>query len=213
VSESAAGRLRSRAFAVVDVETTGLESGEDRVVEVAVVRADATGVVTHEWATAVDPGGPVRLTWVHGLTDELLRGAPRFAEVAAALAARLTGAVLVGHNVAFDLAFLRAEYERAGTPMPPFPALCTRLLGERLGREPQGWNLAACCAEAGVAAGHAHTALGDARSAAALLAAYLALAGERGLNTLAGLGCHPLVAPPASWRTGMAFRRSQVRRW
>ena len=205
-----AGGLRAAAFAVVDGETTGLEPGEDRVVEVAVVRTDAAGAVTHEWATAVDPGGPVRLTEVHGLTEELLRGAPAFGEVAAALAARLTGAVIVGHNVAFDLAFLGAEYERAGAPMPAFPALCTRALAERLDRRPDGWNLAACCAEAGVAPDRAHTALGDARSTAYLLAAYLAVARARGADTLANLGCDPLIPPPVGWRTGMAFSRRQL---
>jgi DNA polymerase-3 subunit epsilon len=200
------------AFAVVDVETTGLEPGVDRVVEVAVVRTDPLGRVTHEYATAVNPGGPVLLTEVHGLDEAAVREAPCFAQVAAALAARLTGAVLVGHNVAFDLAFLRAEYARAGAPMPVFPALCTRALAERLGRRPDGWNLTACCQEAGVTRDLAHAALGDARSAAGLLAAYLPVADARGLAGMAGLGCDPLVPPPARWRTGVGFSGRQHRR-
>jgi DNA polymerase-3 subunit epsilon len=204
--------LRAPAFAVVDVETTGLEPGVDRVVEVAVVRTDGLGRVTHEYASAVDPGGPVRLTEVHGLDERALRGAPGFAQVAAALAARLTGAVLVGHNVAFDIAFLRAEYELAGARMPVFPAICTRQLGKRLDRQPSGWNLTACCADAGVAADLAHTALGDARSTARLLAAYLGMARARGADSLAALGCEPLTRPPSGWRTGVVFSGRQQRR-
>src|SRR3954468_20060769 len=149
---------RAAAYAVVDVETTGLDPAADRVLEVAVVRTDADGRVTTEYASTLDPGGPVRLTEIHGLTDQAVLGAPSFAQVAAAVAARLPGGVVVGHNVAFDLAFLRAEYTRAGIAMPVFPAVCTRLLAERLGRTPDGWNLAACCAEAGVPQLEPHTA-------------------------------------------------------
>jgi DNA polymerase III epsilon subunit-like protein len=203
---------RPLAFAVVDVETTGLDAATDRIVEVAVVRLAADGRVTHEYATTIDPGRSVLLSEVHGLTDELVRGAPRFEQAAAALAARLTGAVLVGHHVAFDVTFLQAEYDRAGIPMPPFPALCTRTLAERLGRRPEGWNLAACCAEAGVPAWAAHTALGDARAAGRLFAVYLAQSRARGWSTLEALGCDPPVASPRSWRTGAAFLARQRRR-
>jgi DNA polymerase-3 subunit epsilon len=206
------GGLRANAFAVVDVETTGLDPAVDRIVEVAVVRTDGAGRITHEYATTVDPGGPVLLTEIHGLDDLAVRGAPSFAGAAAAVAARLTGAVVVGHNVAFDLGFLRTEFGRGGCAMPILPGLCTRLLAERLGRRSDGWNLAACCHEAEVVPDEAHTALGDARSTARLLAVYLQVARARGMDTLAGLGCDPLVVPPAHWRTGIAFSSRQQRR-
>jgi DNA polymerase III epsilon subunit-like protein len=207
------GGERAAAYAVVDVETTGLDPEADRVLEVAIVRTDATGRVTTEYASTLDPGGPVRLTEIHGLTDQAVLGAPAFPDVAAAVAARLTGAVVVGHNVGFDLAFLRAEYRRAGIAMPVFPALCTRMLAERLGRTPaDGWNLASCCLDAGVTQLAPHTALGDARSTAALLCAYLALARAAGQDTLAGLGCDPPSSPPQRWVTGAAYSIRQHRR-
>jgi DNA polymerase-3 subunit epsilon len=212
VATLALGGLRAAAFAVVDTETTGLNPAVDRIVEVAVVRTDAHGAVTHEYATTVDPVGPVLLTEIHGLDAVTLRGAPTFAAAGAAVAARLTGAIVVGHNVAFDLAFLRTEFARSGSAMPILPGLCTRALAQRLGRGPDGWNLAACCLEAGVAPDAAHTALGDARSTARLLAVYLRGATALGLDTLAGLGCDPLVAPPVHWRTGIAFSGRQQRR-
>jgi DNA polymerase-3 subunit epsilon len=212
VGRLALGGLRATAYAVVDVETTGLDPAVDRIVEVAVVRTDAGGRITHEYATTVDPGSPVLLTEIHGLDEVAVRGSPSFAAAGAAIAARLTGAVVVGHNVAFDLAFLRAEFARSRSAMPILPGLCTLTLAGRLGRRPDGWNLAACCAEAGVVPDQAHTALGDARSAARLLAAYLEAAKLMGLDTLAGLGCDPLLLPPAHWRTGIAFSSRQQRR-
>jgi DNA polymerase-3 subunit epsilon len=207
------GGERAAAYAVVDVETTGLDPEADRVLEIAIVRTDATGRVTTEYASTLHPGGPVRLTEIHGLTDQAVLGAPAFPDVAAAVAARLTGAVVVGHNVGFDLAFLRAEYRRAGIAMPVFPALCTRMLAERLGRTPaDGWNLASCCLDAGVTQLAPHTALGDARSTAALLCAYLAQARDAGADTLAALGCDPPTSPPQQWRTGTAYSIRQHRR-
>lgn len=49
--------------------------------------------------------------------------APRFGEVLAEISNRLAGAAIAGHNVRFDLAFLRAEYARAGWRFPFLPAL------------------------------------------------------------------------------------------
>jgi DNA polymerase-3 subunit epsilon len=197
---------------VVDVETTGLDAASERILEVAVVRLDADARVTGEYATKVSIDGPVLLSEVHGLTAAQLSDAPPFAAVGAALAARLTGTVVVGHNVTFDLAFLRAEYRRAGVAMPVFPALCTRELAVRLGREPEAWNLRACCAEAGVVPDLAHTALGDARSTAALFKVYLAAARAGIGDTMEALGAEPPLPPPRHWRTGIAFSGRQNRR-
>src|SRR5262249_5526380 len=112
-------------FAVIDVETTGLSPGRDRVVEIAVVRTDRHGRVVDEWATLINPSGRVGAAHIHGITVADVRAAPRFADVAGELVARMAGNVVVAHNAAFDVAFLRAEFERAGWPMPAVPVLCT----------------------------------------------------------------------------------------
>lgn len=168
-----------RGFAVLDVETTGFTPTTDRVVEVAVVHADADGRVTDEWHTLLDPdGGEVGPTHVHGIERADVEGAPRLAQVAAELVARLAGRVVVAHNAEFDLAFLRAELERAGTPAPASVVhLCT-LAASRHHLPTLRWRkLADCCAAAGVEQSDAHAALGDARATAGLLGHYLATAG------------------------------------
>jgi DNA polymerase-3 subunit epsilon len=160
-------------FAVIDVETTGLSASQHRIVEVAVVTTDPWGRVLDEWSTRINPQGPVGATHIHGITDADVANAPVFADVIGQLNLRLAGAAVAAHHASFDLAFLRAEYARAGWDMPHLPALCT-LEGSQyylpmLDRR----RLADCCWAVGTPLTGAHSALGDARATAALLAAYM----------------------------------------
>lgn len=69
-------------WALVDVETSGLVPRRDRVLSVAVITIGPDGEQTGEFSTLVNPGcdpGPVE---VHGLTPDLLQGAPSFDQVA-----------------------------------------------------------------------------------------------------------------------------------
>lgn len=164
---------------MVDLETTGLDPAEDRIVEVAVVTTDAAGAAVEEWRSLVQPGRDPGPTEVHGLTAAALADAPRYDEVATELARRLRGTTVVAHNLAFDAAFLAAEQARRGPGggtgpwEAPAPGLCTLELARRVLPGPDGYSLAACCEATGVRLDDAHTALGDARATAGLLAALL----------------------------------------
>ena len=189
-------------FAVVDVETTGFSPRlHDRVLEVAVVRLSPDGDVTDAFCTLVNPGRDVGVTHVHGITASDVADAPTFAEINGDVASRLEGAVFVSHNARFDRGFIAAEFERVGRPMPEVPTLCTLALAYRLLSEVPGRKLHQCCEHIGVFLKDSHTALGDAEATAALLAAYLRLASERGIRDLATLGCQPLDIPKAWNRT------------
>ncbi|WP_431837081.1 exonuclease domain-containing protein [Cellulomonas sp. Y8] len=160
-------------FAVLDVETTGLAAARDRVLELSVVRCDAAGRPIDEWSSRFNPQGPVGATHIHGITAADVADAPLFAAEVATLAGRLSGLVLVAHNARFDLGFLRAEFARAGWAMPWAPSLCTLEESRRHLPSLARRRLPDCCAAAGVRHEGAHSALGDARAAAGLLAAYL----------------------------------------
>lgn len=162
-------------FAVIDVETSGLDAKTDRVVEIALLRADGRGNAVDEWTTLVNPGearvGPTR---VHGITAADVRTAPAFAELVGELNRRLSGRALVAHGAAFDLEFLASEYQRLGWEFPTdLPHLCT--LKASLTYQPRlrRRRLRDCCRAAGLSMGRGHSALGDARAAAWLLRAYL----------------------------------------
>ncbi|MGH7639423.1 MAG: helicase C-terminal domain-containing protein [Candidatus Dormibacteria bacterium] len=89
-----------------DLETTGLSPRSDRIIEIGAVKFDGGGVVD-TYSTLADPGIPIPLVIQRlcGLHDQDVRGQPSPEEAVAGLALFSEGCALVGHGVAFDLAF------------------------------------------------------------------------------------------------------------
>ncbi|MFD2082889.1 PolC-type DNA polymerase III [Actinopolymorpha cephalotaxi] len=194
-------------YAVIDVETTGFspERG-DRVIEIAIARVDAAGRVLDEYATLLNPQGrdtgPV---FVHGITNEAVRDAPTFADVAGDILARLDGAVIVAHNASFEERFLAGEFARAGVVISPLPALCTLWLGQRTFDTPNH-KLATLARHADIPLVDAHAALGDVRAVAALLPHMLARHGAP-----IRYGCAPMIgAHLVRWPAGLVRPKTRA---
>jgi DNA polymerase-3 subunit epsilon len=161
-------------FAVVDLETTGFSPSRERIVEVAVVVLDDRGVEQDAYCTLVDPERDPGPTHIHGISADMLSGAPTFAEVHAYLAGLLSGRVVVGHNVdRFDLAFLLAECRRIGDDLAPveITTLDTLRVAQSYLDLPGKARLVDCCDRYRLTWEDHHSALGDARVTAALLGA------------------------------------------
>lgn len=154
-------------WAVVDVETTGLNPVRDRIVEIAIVRIDTDGRPVDEWSTIVNPEGR-RLGHTCGLHVQDVVDAPTFREILDMVLWRLAGRVIVAHNAPFDVAFLQNETIRAKVPWGPVEGFCT-MEAVRALKLARSRNLYDCCGELGLAIGRQHVALDDARAAAALL--------------------------------------------
>jgi DNA polymerase-3 subunit epsilon len=175
-------------ISVLDFETTGLNPGPDRVVEVSVVRMEPGRSPRLAFDTLVDPGRRVGATSIHGITDEDVVGAPAFAEIAGDLVRALSDSVVAAYNVYFDLRFL--EFELAGSgfacSLPHFCLMWMRpmlALGDRC-------PLERALAEHGITHTGAHTASGDCLASASLMQQYLAAMETREIATfgdLAGL--------------------------
>lgn len=155
-------------FAILDTETTGLDPG-DRICEIAIVRMRGDGTVHDEYSTLVNPGRPIDNTPCHGIADADVAAAPCFGDVAAELLRQTSGAVLVGHNLAFDAAMVAAEFARLDDRRLQFTGLCT-LATARAQLDLPAYRLhEALRALTGVASGAWHRALVDARGCARLL--------------------------------------------
>lgn len=166
--------LLDRPLAVVDLETTGFSPGPDRAIEIGIVMVDPSGSITDEWSTLLHPGRDVGPTWVHGVTDEMVAGAPTFGDVAAEILDRFEGALIVAHNADFDGGFLTHEFSVAGLATPPLPAACTLQIARWSGLGLPNYRLATCCEAFGLTNAGAHSALGDARVTAELAVRLLA---------------------------------------
>ncbi len=112
--------MRDVPLAFVDVETTGASAEYgDRVIEIGIVRVEG-GKVVSEMQELIDPQrrispGIVALT---GISTDMVVGKPIFAQLSSAILEQLRGAVIVGHNVRFDLSFLLHEFRRSQLDLP-----------------------------------------------------------------------------------------------
>lgn len=150
----------------VDVETTGTNPSRDRITEVAVVTVDRDGSALRvsEWSSLVNPGIPIppEISWLTGISEPMVRSAPRFDELAERLYDALEDALFVAHNARFDFGFLKSEFARAGVPWST-RALCTVRLSRRLYPDRGSHSLDAIAARFGLDDSERHRALGDAR--------------------------------------------------
>lgn len=170
-----------------DLETTGTDPGEARIVTGAVIEVKAGETLgRREWLA--DPGVPIPAdaVAVHGITNEraAAEGRPA-AEVADALADVLTsywqsGVPVVAYNAVFDLSLLAAELRRHGLPslrdrlggVEPGPVIDPYTIDRSVDRYRRGKrNLEAVCTEYGVVLEAAHNASADAQAAARLACA------------------------------------------
>lgn len=186
---SGAPLLEECAFAVVDVETTGSSAaGPDRIIEVAVVlvQGERRELV---FESLINPGRPVPglVTSITGITNAMVREAPRFEEVAEPLLDALTGRAFVAHNLRFDWRFVAAELSRARSLRLEGPRLCTVRLARRLVPGAESCSLDALTLRFDLANPARHRAGGDALATAELLHRLLRLARQEGARTLTDL--------------------------
>lgn len=160
-------QIHQTPWAVVDLETTGLRAGPDRVVELSVVRVAPDGSSRLVLDTLVDPRRPMAATDVHGITDDDVRDAPTFRKLAPTFAEAVSGCVLATYNASFDMSFLRSELADAGIS-GRLPHVCLMWLRPAL-QLGNRCKLRDACAEHGILLEHAHASRDDALAAARLL--------------------------------------------
>jgi DNA polymerase III epsilon subunit family exonuclease len=166
-------KLRDIPVAVLDVETTGASpQWGDRVIEVGILRIEA-GRPVSSLQQLVDPQrriGP-GITALTGITQAMVQGQGLFGQVAPRVSELLRGAVLLGHNVRFDLSFLHSEFRRTGQELAEAVGAVRvvdtlRIARRRFGRG--GNSLPVLAARLGVAPPTAHRAQADAQTTAAV---------------------------------------------
>jgi DNA polymerase-3 subunit epsilon len=181
--------LEECTFAVVDVETTGARAaGSDRITEIAVVVLSA-GRRETVLESLVNPGRPIppAVCAITNITNDMVREAPVFADIAERVVAALAGRVFVAHNARFDWNFVNAEVRRARDLALDGPRLCTVRLARRLVKGIASCGLDSLTHWFGFANPARHRAGGDARVTAELLDRLLLLAREDGARTLQDL--------------------------
>lgn len=163
--------IRETPIAVIDLETTGLAAGNDRVVEVSVVRIDPDQEPKLVFDTLINPQRHVSATEIHGITDAEVANAPVFREIAGELLAQLNGCVIAAYNAYFDMKFLDFEMQNAGVNHAP-PYFCLMYMRPLLNLGSR-CRLEEACRLHNVDYPVAHIAADDALAAGSLFQTYL----------------------------------------
>ncbi len=158
-----------QVYVVVDVETTGGRPPNDRVTEIGAVKIQH-GEIIGEWSSLINPEKriPHFITQLTGISNDMVRDAPVFADIADAFAAFMEGAIFVAHNAGFDHGFIASEFRRLERRFR-HPKLCTVSSMRKYYPGYASYGLANLCREFDIELVNHHRALADARAAAVLL--------------------------------------------
>lgn len=169
-----AQELTDMDYVVVDVETTGFNGQRDRIVQIGIVNANGDALLD----MLVNPGVPIPNSHIHGITDAMVKDAPKFSDVHPYLIQQLNKKTVLAYNWAFDGSFIRGNSQQFGLLPPPgmkgacIMELFAQFYGEWNARyKSYRWQkLATAAAHFDVTVdGRAHSALADAQMARLVL--------------------------------------------
>ena len=185
-----------KKYAIIDIETTGGQAARDKITEIAIVLHDGEKVVD-SFETLINPEVPIPygITELTGITNEMVRDAPRFYEVARQVVELTEGSIFVAHNVRFDYSFIQEEFRRLGFTYTR-RQLCTVRLARQTFPGYKSYSLGNLINTMGLRSGSRHRAMGDALATVDLFERILATEGSAvGIGHLVNLGVKESLLP------------------
>lgn len=159
-------------FVVIDVETSGSNPENNRIVEIACVTT-LGGEITDIYSSLVNPHQaiPYFISKMTGISNEMAFVAPEPQQVFPVVNEKLSqlDAVFVAHNARFDWSFVAETFNLTGIPIPKIPRLCTLKLSRRLLPKNERKNVGALAEYFNIPIENRHRALGDAMATAHIL--------------------------------------------
>lgn len=191
--------LAELEYVVIDTETTGLHPQRNRVIEVAAIKLQR-GQRVATFQTLLNPHRriPGYISQFTGINNEMTASAPGFGQAADELLDFMGQAIIVGHNIPFDIRFLDYELRRIGRPALLNETVDTISLAVRLHPGLRRPNLDRLATMLNLPIANRHRAFGDASLTADAFLLLLDKANEQGYKTLSDLraGRPRLTVPP-----------------
>lgn len=155
-------------YAILDIETTGGKYNEEGITEIAIYRFDGHKIVD-QFCSLVNPERSIQPFVVNltGITNDMLRNAPKFYEVAKRIIEITEGCTIVAHNAKFDNRILTTEFDRLGYEYS-MNTLCTVELSKKLLPDLPSYSLGKLVRTLGIPLSDRHRAQGDAKATVSL---------------------------------------------
>ena len=182
-AEKPEDELGAQKFVVFDLETTGFSPEKNRIIEFGAVKVE-NGQITGRFSEFVNPGIPIpyRITQLTSITDDMVIDADPIEKVLPRFLEFSEGCVLVGHNVGFDIGFVRENCKRLGYDCP-FTTVDTLGISRALLPGHAKYTLDAVAKVLGVSLENHHRAVDDAECTAGIFRKLLPMLEERGADT------------------------------
>ena len=178
--------LNDAEFCVVDTETTGLSASRNNIIEIGIVVVKNLKI-SKKYHSMINPGRhiPANITMLTGITNEEIRDAPFFEDIANDIVEYLNDKILVAHNLTFDKSFLRKEFLSTENILPRVQELCTVKLARKVFPELRSKSLGPVCRHLRIKNSKEHRALSDAEATSKILIKMIKLLQkEKGINYL-----------------------------
>jgi len=172
---------------VLDLETTGLNVSTDRIVQIGAIAMSGDTLLDHpRLDQLVNPDMPIPAlaSRIHGISDADVARAPRYGDLVTRLRELLSGRVIIGHHIGFDLAILRHEAGRAGVPWPEPAMLDVAQVYGALRPAMVNLDLDSIAQSLGIRIGGRHSAIGDCQATAEAWRCIIPLLREVDVRTL-----------------------------
>lgn len=160
-------------YAILDIETTGLQSNKEGITEIAIYKYDGHQIVD-QFISLINPGITIQpfVVQLTGINDKMLKNAPKFFEVAKRIIDITKDCVLVAHNASFDYRILRTEFLSLGYDFNQ-KTLCTLELSKKLLPKQASYSLGKLVQSLGIPITDRHRASGDALATLRLFKLFL----------------------------------------
>jgi predicted DnaQ family exonuclease/DinG family helicase len=188
-----------KSFVALDIETTGLESSRDSIIEIAAVKFKGNRI-EDEWSSLINPNRhiPEFITTLTGIDDAMVRQAPRIRDITQEFEAFVGDCPVIGHNVRFDLGFLQKYI-----PLALNDVIDTYELAAVLMPSASRYNLGALGKELGILLPATHRAMDDTRVTQAAFNRLFDMARQLPVNLVAEI---VRLAEPLTWDANYVFQ-------
>ena len=175
--------LEDATYVVFDVETTGLSTAYDTIIELAAVRIQG-GHVIDKYESFANPHHALSATTIEltGITDDMVRNAPEVEQVIKEFHAFIGDSIVVAHNASFDMGFLYTGYKKFGLEDVVHPVIDTLELARLLYPTMKNHRLNTLCKKFGIELTQHHRAIYDTEATGYLLLHLLKEADELGIK-------------------------------